>query len=487
MQILTADQIYQADKATIESGISGETLMENAGAAATDEIIKRYKKCPVVVLCGPGNNGGDGFVVARLLKKTGWDVRVAILGDIANLQGDAALEADRFSGEIEKLNEDSSEGAALIVDALFGVGLKRPLEGDVLTLIKRIKKYRIPVVAIDVPSGVASDSSTVLGEAFEAETTVTFTRKKICHMLYPAKRFCGDVVVADIGIKGEIIESTSPYIFENRPDLWLDEFPFPKEEQNKYDRGHAVINGGGIKCTGAATLASVACLKTGAGLATVACPKSALMLYATKLTSVMTKAITTTDDFKEFLEDKRKNAVCLGPGNGVDEFTRQLVLVALSLRKSCVIDADAISVFEDNPQELFDAIKSPVIITPHEGEFKRLFSYEGEKIEKAIQAAKQSGAVIILKGADSIIASPDGRVVINDNAPPWLATAGSGDVLAGMATALLANNMDAFDAACAAVWMHGRAAQIAGMGMISESLLTFIPNVLQEMANSVSS
>jgi hydroxyethylthiazole kinase-like uncharacterized protein yjeF len=480
MEIVTAQQMYEADSAAIKSGISGEQLMENAGAAVVRVIKERFAPCHAVILCGSGNNGGDGFVVARILKLEGWQVSLALLGDIGNLKGDAAIAAEKYSGEVIALEDAPIEDADLIIDAIFGIGLKRPADGVVADIIERIGR-NVPVIAVDIPSGLASNCGDTVGVAFKADLTVTFTRKKLCHVLYPAKKYCGEVVVVDIGIDDEIISELRPNIFENSPKMWVSSFPFPKDGQNKYDRGHAVVNGGGIKCTGAASLASLSALHAGAGLVTVVCPENAIMVYATKLTAVMVKSVNNSKEFIEFISDKRRNAVLIGPGNGVDKLTYEYALAALGQKKSCVIDADAITVFSEKPDELFASIRSPVILTPHEGEFKRIFNVEGDKVSRARAAAKISKAVIILKGTDTIIASPDGRVVINTNAPACLATAGSGDVLAGVTLGLLANNMDAFLAACASVWIHGEAAKIAGIGMISESLPSLLPQVLQEL------
>lgn len=478
MQLLTAAQIYEADSATIRNGISGEILMENAGKVCADEIKKKFSPRSVLVLCGSGNNGGDGFVIARLLKNDGWDVTVVSIADVNNLKGDAKIAAGKWGGEILPMDINLLRYTDLVIDAIFGVGLSRKVTGEIADIIDEILKLRLDVVSVDIPSGVNSDTGEIMGTALQANLTVTFARKKIGHVLVPGRRLAGEVVVCDIGLDESVINKMDA-VWENTPELWLDKFPFADADEHKYDHGHAVVAGGGIKCTGAACLASVSALRMGAGLVTVACPKSAIMVYATKLTSVMTKTIDNSADFADFLDDKRKNAVLIGPGNGVNEVTKGNVLAALKLKKSCVIDADAITVFQDNPAELFAAIKSSVVLTPHDGEFRRLFDVSGSKIERAKAAAELSGAVVILKGADTVIASPDGRLAVNTNAPPSLATAGSGDVLAGIITGLLANNMDAFLAACAGVWIHGEAANIAGIGMISEILPEFLPRVLQ--------
>ncbi len=470
--------MYKADKTAIEL-VGGEKLMENAGAAVVREITKRYSPRYTVVLCGPGNNGGDGFVVARILHELGWQVSVALLGKKSDLRGDALRAAEKWRGETIAFDEEVFFGAELIVDALFGIGLARPIEGNLAEIIAKINQRHLDVVAVDIPSGVSSDTGEVMGISIEAELTVTFARRKVGHVLYPGRRLCGEVVVCDIGIDDVSIWKSEPDIYENTPELWLKNFPFPKEEQHKYSHGHVVVMGGGVDSTGAACLASISSLRAGAGLVTVACPSNAIIVYATKLISVMTKGIDNKKEFVNFMAEKKCTTVLVGPGNGVNENTRDYTLEALKARKSCVIDADAITVFKDYPKTLFDAINSNVVLTPHEGEFKRIFDIAGNKVLRTKKAAKLAGAVIVLKGADTIIASPEGKVAINVNAPPWLATAGSGDVLAGLIAGLMANGMNAFDAACAGVWIHGEAANIAGMGMIAESIPSFIPGVIR--------
>lgn len=262
---------------------------------------------------------------------------------------------------------------------------------------------------------------------------------------------------------------------KNTPDLWLEHFPFPKAGQHKYDRGHVVVSGGNIECTGASCLAANAALRIGAGLVTVAAPIDSLIVYATKLTSVMEKPFTDINEFKELITDSRKNVILLGPGNGVNHSTISKVHAALSMKKHCIIDADAITAFAGKSLELFSSIKSPVVITPHEGEFKSLFDCQGSRLERAQEAAKISGAVIVLKGHETVIAAPDGRVAINTNAPPTLATAGTGDVLSGIIAGLMAQGMEIFLASCCAVWLHGKAAELAGIGMISEDLPNMLP------------
>lgn len=468
--LLTPEQMYRADALAVAAGVPSLTLMENAGRAVAEEIIRRFGARPTLVLAGPGNNGGDGFVVARYLRQWGWPVRVALYGEKARLKGDAAIMAEHWTGPIEAIA--SLEGADLIVDALFGAGLSKPLPEKLLALVK---ETAVPVVAIDVPSGLDGATGQVRPEAFRAALTVTFFRKKPGHVLMPGRAYCGTTVIADIGIPATVLDAIAPRFRENRaPDL-----PAQALGQHKYQRGHAVILSGAAHQTGAARLAALAALRVGAGLVTIASPKAARAANAQHLTAVM---LAEADDglaLGRLLADRRKNAVCLGPAAGIGSATRAKVRAALASGASVVLDADALTSFAEAPEELFAAIaefpERAVVMTPHEGEFSRLFrglqASAESKCEKAVKAAQRAGAAILLKGPDSVAAGPDGRAIVNSNAPPSLATAGSGDVLAGLVTGLLAQRMSPLEAAAAAMWLHGEAARKFGdFGLIAEDL-----------------
>ncbi|MDP6572509.1 MAG: NAD(P)H-hydrate dehydratase [Rhodospirillales bacterium] len=482
--LLSVAEMYEADRLAEAGGVPSLELMEAAGAAIARHIQHRWRPEPVAVLCGPGNNGGDGFVVARLLRDAGWPVRVALLGAPEKLKGDAAANAVRWGADAAPVEAGVDEGCRLVVDALFGAGLERPLKGAAKTTVEalaaRVGAGAAECVAVDVPSGVHGDNGQVLGAAAKASLTVTFFRRKPGHMLFPGRSLCGEVVVADIGIPESVLASMEPRTFANRPGLWLGAFPRPKNEGNKYSRGHAVVVGG-AEMTGAARLAALAARRAGAGLVSIAAPAEVFAVYAAGPPGTLVKPMTDDNGFGEWLADPRHNAVLIGPGAGVTETTRRRTLEALTLKKACVIDADALTVFAGQPAELFSAIAAPCLLTPHEGEFRRLFAVEGDKLERARAAAGQSGAVVLLKGADSVIAAPDGRAALNDNAPPELASAGTGDVLAGFALGLMAQGMDTFAAACAAVWMHGAAAAAFGPGLIAEDLPEALPGVLKSI------
>lgn len=483
LELLTTDQMYKADALAIARGTPGVVLMENAGRAIFQVIIERFQPVPVAVPCGPGNNGGDGFVVARLLREAGWSVRLGLLGSVARLKGDAAYMAARWTGPVEPLSPDLLTGCGLIVDALFGAGLDRAIAGVAGEMVAAINRAGVPVVAVDVPSGVEGTTGRVLGPVVKAAHSVTFFRKKPAHLLVPSKFLCGEVIVANIGIPADVLDTIAPRQWENGPALWRPMFPFPADDGHKYARGHAVVVSGPLASGGAARLAARAALRAGAGLVTVACPPDALLAHASQLNAVMTLSFS---DFAEVLADRRRNTVLVGPGNGVGEATRDVTLKALGGGRSCVIDADALTSFRDAPDDLFAAIASPCVLTPHDGEFARVFPdlTDDGKLERTRRAAARAGAVVLFKGSDTVIAAPDGRAAINTGAPPTLATAGSGDVLAGLIVGLLAQGMAPFEAACAGAWLHGRAAALFGPGLIAEDIGEMLPAVLRELASA---
>jgi NAD(P)H-hydrate epimerase len=501
----------RADHLAVERGVASLTLMENAGRAVAQAAADRVRLDEtILVVCGPGNNGGDGFVAARVLRDRGFRVRLALLGLRDRLKGDAAEMATRWGEAIEPLTPATVEGADAIIDALFGAGLSRPLEGMAGDVVAAINAARRPVVAVDVPSGLDGDTGGSDGPVVEAHVTVTFMRLKPGHLLLPGRRLCGEVRLADIGIPEDVLDSVKPRAFINCPSLWLAQFPRPRADGHKYDRGHAVVVSGPADSTGAARLGARGALRAGAGLVTLVGSAAATAVNATHLTAVMLKALGDDSALADFLADRRRNAALLGPGAGVGAPTAASVLTLLAAPAAVVLDADALTSFADDAGEtvraaglgfvlrgaevrpttdrLFSAIKAratPVVLTPHEGEFKRLFGDAGGggKLDRARAAAQASGAVVILKGADTVIAAPDGCAAINDNAPPWLATAGAGDVLAGIVLGLLAQRMPAHLAACAAVWLHGECATLFGPGLIAEDLPEALPRVLRLLAS----
>ena len=436
--ILTAEAMRSAEQKAIDGGISVEDLMERAGAALAEAVYRFAGPVPALVLCGPGNNGGDGYVAARRLAERGVDVRVAAA---AEPKSDAAKWArGQWSGKMEGLSE-STAPSPLVIDALFGTGLKRGLDDALSSQLARLCESAIVTVACDVPSGVESDSGTELSDVPAFGMTVTFGALKPAHRLLPAMGKCGRVVVADIGIAAD-----STWHEIGQPEL-----PPLRPNGHKYDRGlvHALAG----KMPGAIALAVKAAAKAGAGYVRVSTSRSI---------DGLPSAVVQTDSAT--IDDERIRCLLVGPGMGD---IPQLLTLALTSKAPKVIDADAITHLGE-PERLKG---QDAIITPHEGEFRRLFGeIEGTKPERALEAARRSGAVVVYKGGDTVVASPDGRIGFRPPAPAWLATAGTGDVLAGIIAAMRARGMAAFDAACAGAWRHGKAAEIAGPQMIADDL-----------------
>jgi hydroxyethylthiazole kinase-like uncharacterized protein yjeF len=491
MEVLTTAEMERADRLAIAAGTPGFALMLSAGQAVAEAAMALVEEGPIVVVAGRGNNGGDGFVAAAELAARGREVSVILLCERDSLQGDAASAARGWKHPVLPFNPQAIGRPALIIDALFGAGLNRPVKGDPLEMIEAINANGAPVLSVDLPSGINGTSGAVMGDAIRATETVTFFRKKPAHLLLPGRLHCGRVRVADIGIDAVVLGEIAPRTFENTPEVWHGAFPVPQADGHKYARGHAVVVSGDIAATGAARMSARGALRAGAGLVTLATPRDALAVNASALTAVMVHAADTVVEFAELLGDKRLNACVIGPGAGVGDRTCDFVLAALTAKRHLVLDADALTSFAGAPERLFEAIKAladpQVVLTPHEGEFPRLFSdisnkHPGRsKLERVRAAAERSGAVVLLKGPDTVVASPDGRATIAANAPPWLATAGAGDVLAGMIAGMLAQGAPAFEAASIGVWMHGEAAREAGPGLIAEDLPETLPAVFRRL------
>ncbi len=503
LELLTTQQMARADRLTIDSGVPSMELMEHAAVAiarVASRILQRTSGRRVLVLCGPGNNGGDGYVAARLLRAQRYKVRVASLTPPDQLRGDAARAAASWTGTLLPAQDCDFHGVDLVIDALFGTGLARDLDPAAQALVKRLNQWRREtkqnVVSVDIPSGVDGTTGAIRGAAVEADETVTFFRVKTGHLLLPGRSRCGRLTCAHIGIRSSTLESMEVKTFVNAPALWLSALPRPKVEGHKYTRGHALVVSGGASFTGAARLSAAAALRSGAGLVTLASPSDALLVNASALTSVMVRPADGAKGLAHVLADERKNAVALGPGLGVSEASCQQVEAALTpqaYRRAAVLDADALTSFESDPFRLWRATRAapgPVVMTPHAGEFVRLFAEcdndraNRSKLDKARDAARVSGAVVLYKGPDTVVAAPDGRASIQSWASPWLATAGSGDVLTGIVAGLLAQRMDGFLAASCAVWMHARAAEIFGPGLIADDIIATLPQVWRELCDA---
>jgi NAD(P)H-hydrate epimerase len=470
-----------ADRLAIDSGLHGTQLMHAAGTAVAQAVMQHWSPRRVLVACGPGNNGGDGFVVARLLQQAGWPVQLALLGSVQSLRGDARHFAQQWSDPLLPLDSSLLANVDLVIDALFGAGLSRPLDGQALLFVQALANSHLPVCAIDVPSGLDGATGQVLGTAAQADLTVTFFRLKPGHVLFPGRSLCGRVVLADIGISNAVLSGVAPDTFLNQPEHWLDDYPWPALLGHKYQRGHALIVGA-EQMTGASRLAARACARAGAGLVTVAVPQGVWPVYAMALCGIMVQPLADSDDLDPALADPRRNVVLLGPGAGVSGRTRSHVRQALASGRSLVLDADALSSFQGDTVPLLNALHSQCVVTPHDGEFARVFpDLTGSRLERARQAALSCGAVVVLKGPDTVVAWPNGYAFVNTNAPPYLATGGTGDVLAGFVAGLLAQGMPAGSAACAAVWLHGQCAKRFGPGLLAEDLPEVLPRVLRQL------
>ena len=446
-------------------------------------IRRRWAPRPLVVLAGPGANGGDGWLIARLLADAGWPVRIALLGDRERLKGDTPHHSSTMDcGRGGSLSQRPERRRTHRRRPLWrwsrpsargrGPGLGRRDGGP----------FGAPLSLVDLPSGVNGDTGQVLGAAAQAHLTVTFFRQKPGHLLAPGRFLCGEIITADIGVPESAASSVQT--FQNTPALWPAAAHGPDPSGHKYTRGHALI-AGGAETTGAARLTARAALRSGAGLATIAAPRRAWPVYAAAELAVMVRPIDDVAGYTALLEDKRFSALTLGPGLGLDAPARGLVEAAGATGRQLVLDADALTLFADTPEVLFEMTRAApaAVLTPHMGEFQRLFGdVAGSKLDQARAAAVLSGAVMVLKGPDTVIAAPDGRAAINAHAPPTLATAGSGDVLAGIITGLLASGASAFDAACAGVWLHGEAAYQFGPGLIASDLLDTLPVALSAAA-----
>ncbi len=520
IELLTPGEMGRADALTIAGGTPGYDLMLRAGrnvAIAAADMLRPDEGRRIAVFCGPGNNGGDGWVAARILREQGFAVEIGVLGDPHVLRGDAARAFADWGGAFVAAEQLDPRGADLVIDALFGAGLSRPLDGLALEIVQRLKRGGAPVLAVDVPSGMDGANGAIGSDCVRAEETVTFFRLKPGHLLLPGRLACGKIRLTQIGIGEETLKEIKPRTFLNAPELWRETMPWPRLDAHKYARGHLVVASGPMTRTGAARMAARAGLRVGAGLVTLASPSDALAVNAAALTAIMLRQADDAEDWRALLADRRFSAVVIGPGFGVGEATRRIVeaMLAASPREGArdlglVLDADALTSFSpdwDHLARLIRASGAAVVLTPHEGEFHRLFNKKVDesdpltevsraaskvphqpadfiyKIDRARAAAQAVGACVVYKGPDTVVTAPDGRACIARHAPPTLATAGSGDVLAGLIGGLLAQGMPVFEASACGVWLHGEAAALFGPGLIAEDLSELLPRVLANLSH----
>ena len=466
-ELLTPAEMGLADAASPALGVPGRVLMDNAGRAVARAVLRHVRPCRTLVLCGPGNNGGDGYVAARLLAQQGWPVRLAALA-APRAGSDAAQAAAHWRGPAADFTPAEAQRAELVIDAVFGAGLTRDVDGLVADTLRAAPR----IVAVDAPSGLDGATGAVRGYAPHAEVTVTFFRLKPGHLLLPGRDLCGQLELADISLPKASLQHVQPRCFANSPTLW--QLPVPATDAHKYSRGHVTVLGGPAM-TGAARLAADAARRSGAGMVTIAASGSGDVYRSGSPGVIVNEA-----PLPELLGDPRRHVWVCGPGLGADA-AHSAFPALVQGQRSVVGDADLFSAFAGNPA----ALRGAAVLTPHAGEFSRVFGHPGaDRVTAAREAAALTGAVVLLKGADTIIAAPDGRAAINASAPPWLATAGAGDVLAGMIAGLLAQGMPAWEAASAAAYLHGRAAALAGPGMIAEDLLTALTRALELATNS---
>ncbi|MCP4997362.1 MAG: NAD(P)H-hydrate dehydratase [Hyphomicrobiales bacterium] len=486
--ILTPATMAKVDSAAIGSGIDGYGLMVTAGSAISACVLERYPQATgALILCGPGNNGGDGYVAARFLQASGMPVRLYSLVDPDKLTGDAARARDDWHGPIEKLQDMNCESGQVAVDALFGAGLDRPIEGQAAEAMQKVLESGLPVVAADLPSGISGRTGQIEGVALKAAHTVTFAASKPGHYLLPGAQHSGHMHLVDIGIPQRMIDDHCEQLWLNTPEIWSGSLPSISSSGHKYTRGHLGVFSGSFAQTGAARLAAQAALRSGAGLVTILAPSSATAANAAHLTAIMLRGVDDADALDVLLADKRFTGFVLGPGFGLGEKVREFTGHIAAADRPLVLDADGLSAFADQPDALFSNFaggEPKLVLTPHDGEFKRLFpdlhqDQTLSKVDRARAAAKRANAIVIYKGGDTVVASPEGRAVINTNAPPWLATAGSGDCLAGIVGALLVQAVPPFEAASAAAYMHGLAGSRAGEGLTAEDLPDNIPSISQ--------
>ena len=489
-EILTVAQHSEIDRLTVLSGARMLDLMENAGRQVANEVAKRWSPRRTTVFCGPGNNGGDGYVTARHLQARGFQVEVVVFGDHGHASVEAKHMAKAWGGGIKHFKPSEPIHAELVVDAIFGAGLSRGLAPDLSQLFEDIFMADVPIVAVDVPSGVHGDKACFLPgtQPWSATLCVTFFRKKPAHVLYPAHKHCGEIVCADIGIGDGMLEALAQLpLVDADSSRRCEEISWPDLPElsagaHKHQRGHCFVLSGPPTMTGAARLAARSALRAGSGLVTVIGSADAVHILAAHLTSVMVRKLEDANSIADMLKDPRPASFVLGPGAGKSAATKQLVLEVLAAQKPIVLDADALTVFEKSPSELLSKLHDKAVLTPHVGEFERLFpgllASSSNRVEATRAAAARSNAIILLKGPDTVVADPQGAVGINVNAPPFLATAGSGDVLAGIIGGLLAQAVPAFKAAKFGAFFHGECGRLAGPGLIAEDLAELLPRVM---------
>ena len=458
-------------------------FMKNAGKQSfkfISTVLK--KKQPIIVLCGPGNNGGDGFVIAKHLKKKGYLPKVYMLSNKKNIKGDSFKALNDYGGKIKKISSLIITKNSLIIDAIFGTGLKRNINGSLKKVFNQIKKSNNRVVSIDIPSGISSETGRIMGSAIKADYTVTFHKKKLGHCINSGRKFSGKIKVVDIGFEKKKMKNS---FLINSPKLWIKHFPLKKKFHHKYSRGRALIFGSTKEFTGATILAAEAALRTGVGSVKIICTKDTLQIYSIKFPSVLKMEINNINQLKSFLKKEKITSILIGPGAGRSKKIKEITKLILKKVKYVVLDADAITCFRNDLKSLYSLLDKNKIITPHLDEFYKAFPKIKRKIsnvDKVIEAIRLTKSNIILKGRNTIIASHDKKIVINTHSTPELAVIGSGDVLSGLLVSLIGEKkMNPFLGGCAATWLHGDISKKFKRGLIAEDIVKGIPSALNRL------
>jgi len=490
--ILNSSEIKAIEQKEFKLRKSSYSLMQSAGEKCADYIsLNISKNKELLVVCGPGNNGGDGFVIGNGLITKGYKVKIFLILPLKNKKNDNYKAFKRLDCEVfnlkDLLKELKKKTKPIIVDCIFGTGLNKNLSSSIKDIVRTINKKKTFTISIDMPTGISSDNGQAMGEAIKANLTLALHCKKIGHVLFPGVYFSGVIKVLDIGIRRSLNKIIDNRIKENNPNLWINKkFPWKKYNSHKYSRGRVYIYGSLKNYIGASLLSSSAAIRCGTGSVTIISNKDTIDKYNQKFFSLLKVEINSDEELKNFLNSSSITSFLIGPGAGVNQQTIDNVKLISKFVSSVVIDADAITSFTKNSKELFSILDKNKIITPHEGEFNRIFSdlkNVKNKIEKSIKAAKKANCVLVFKGPDTIIASPDGEICINTISTEELAVIGSGDVLSGIIASLIGKNkMSAFDGACAGVWLHSYAARMIKKGLIAEDIIKNLPKALECLA-----
>ncbi|MDC0073366.1 NAD(P)H-hydrate epimerase [Alphaproteobacteria bacterium] len=483
--LLNNHQINCVEQDAISKGHSSYDLMEKAGSSVADLVRVNFSNNHTLVLCGPGNNGGDGFVIARYLKLSGWNVKLGCLVDTNNLKTDESKKmANLWGDKVYEINENLFRGVELVIDSMYGTGLKRNLNEPLKKIIQIVNSLNIPKVAVDIPSGINGDNGQIMGAAIKSDICIAFSSKRIGHAIQPGREYCGKVIVTDIGIPKNSFAKVKAKVFENHPNLWINKLKKKNYSDHKYTRGFSIINSGNVTKVGAARLASYAALRIGSGIVGIVSKSENLVAFNSSPASLIKYSVDNLNEYKSLLKDHRHTSYLLGPGNGLNIDTLNFTLETMKKNIPTLIDADAIAIFKNRRKDLFDSIHEKCVLTPHDGEFKNIFpKISGNRLERCERASRECKGVFVLKGNDTVISDSKNFSIVNTCAPINLATAGSGDVLAGIIVGLMSQGIEPFYSASIGTWVHSKAAQKYGNGMIADDIIDLIPEVLNDFHN----